>query len=94
MHRSRKAYSDAKSEVSDAKSFGVLDSDCGNASASDLKSFTAWGTEVRTDEGTAAAPLEKRAMLARVGALILSLPRAPKAILRRYLGVLVHPFMH
>eukprot|EP00973_Karenia_brevis_P083009 11508755-Karenia_brevis.AAC.1 len=90
MHRSRRAYRDANIEVSDAKSFGVLDSDIGTCDHSGVKSFIAWGTEVRTDEGTAAAPIEKRAMLVQVGALLLSLPKAPKAILRQYLGLLVH----
>eukprot|EP00973_Karenia_brevis_P072971 10136243-Karenia_brevis.AAC.1 len=86
LKKSRKAYDDAGLERSHDKSFGILNPPDGDPHF--LRSFTAWGTEVLADAGTAAAPAEKRVILSKVGAHILAHKSIPKYILRRYLALL------
>ena len=58
------------------------------------KAFTAWGTEVRSEDGTAAAPIRKRAEFFCLACSALSLPAVEKDLLRRLVGNFVFPFMH
>ena len=56
--------------------------------------FVAWGTQVRSDPGTCAAPLTKRLQLACLTGLMLTLKRVSKEVLRAMLGLYIHPFCH
>ena len=53
-----------------------------------------WGAEVRSEDGTAAAPVRKRAGLFCLACSALSLPAVEKDLLRRLARNLVFPFMH
>eukprot|EP00972_Heterocapsa_arctica_P071755 10598334-Heterocapsa_arctica.AAC.1 len=58
------------------------------------ESFTVWGTEVKSEVGTAAAPVGKRAELFCLACSALPLPREEKEVLRRLVGNFVFLFMH
>ena len=58
------------------------------------ENFTAWGTEVRSEDGTAAAPVRMRAELFCLACSALSLPAVGKNLLRRLVGNFVIPFLH
>ena len=82
INKSRAAYAAADLPVSASKAF-------------DLKiTLTAWGTQVRSDPGTAGAPRHRRLELFVLTLLLLSAPGATKAAMRSILGSYVHPLSH
>jgi hypothetical protein len=56
--------------------------------------FTAWGTEVRSEAGRCGAPLARRAQLFVLRNLALACPTTSKELVRSLLGSYVHPFSH
>ena len=59
-----------------------------------VANVTAWGTEVQGIEGIVGVPREKRAKLVLLGFLLLSHMYVPKSLVRRMIGLAIHPFMH
>ncbi len=56
--------------------------------------FVTWGTAVDSYSCKVGVPAEKRGFISLLGLLILTRTTVPKAILMRFLALLIHPFMH
>jgi len=82
LEASRVGYDVANAPVSSEKSF------------TRLKNFVAWGTEVRSEAGTAGAPRERRLQLMVLTMLVLLVPGVNRVLMRSLLGSYVHPFSH
>ena len=80
--RSREGYKSWELPTSDKKSYTLQ------------KKFVAWGTEVDSDKGTAAAPLDRRIQLFYLTLLVLSGPGITLKMFQSLLGSYVHPFSH
>ena len=93
IDQSHQAYKAAALPRSEDKAFGF-----GRPPGSDGKRhgdvrFTALGTEVSDEPGLAAAPAAKRADLMLLTFAMLRLPSVETTILRRMIGLYIHPFM-
>ena len=64
----------------------------GSKALSFATTFTAWGTEVRSEKGRVGAPLERRAQLFMLTLLVLVAPGVTKALMQSILGSFVQPF--
>ena len=89
-HRAHAAYiaSDLQRAPDKAFGWGKEGSTRGDSS------FTAWGTRVTSNPGTAAAPPGKRLLLALLIWHLATQRLMPKKLVVVVLGLLVHPMMH
>ena len=90
VEASARAYEGHNVEKSPEKSFGF----CAGPNSSACPNFTAWGTEVTSDPGTAGAPWVKRCQLFGIGLRLVSGDFVNIGILRRFVACCIHPFMH
>ena len=97
LERSYEAYANAGLPRSKKKGFGFsqvasdgtpLENSCG------LTDFAAWGTQIRSNPGTAAAPVDKRRHIAILAFSFLCLPCVAQTMLRRMVALLGHPLQH
>ena len=59
-----------------------------------VETFITWGTEVRSRSGRVGTPIVKRAQIALAGICMLQMSVVTKVLLRRWVALLIHPFMH
>lgn len=78
IQQSRSGYASWKLQTAERKSYSLQ------------KRFTAWGTEVGRDRGTAAAPIERRIQLFYLTLLVLSGPGVTLKMFQFLLGSYVH----
>ena len=56
--------------------------------------FTIWGTEVNSDTGWVGTPTHKRGSIALVEIILVAKGKTTKQIIRRWVALPIHPFMH
>ena len=92
VDQSHRAYNSVNLKRSESKAFGL--SDTGRAPRQAAVNFTAWGTEVRGEQGLVRAPARKCVELAMLVFIALARPTTCRFVLERILGLLVHPLVH
>ena len=90
IQRSHEAYTWAGLPRAPEKAFGFA----AGPSASAAASFVVIGTEVRSEPGTAGAPLEKRRRLFDLGVRALQCGSLTMDLVRRLVALYLHPILH